>query len=37
MGFETASPQYQWLNRIIAVGTGRRTPEGPVYEVFEVL
>ena len=37
MGFETASAQYQWLNRIIAIGTGRRTPEGPVYEVFEVL
>jgi Protein of unknown function (DUF3237) len=37
MGFETASPQYEWVNRIIAIGTGRRTSEGPVYEVFEVL
>ena len=35
--FETAAPKYDWLNRIIAVGTGRRPPEGPVYDVFEVL
>ncbi len=34
---ETAAPRYDWLNRIIAVGTGRRPPEGPVYDVFEVL
>ena len=37
VAFETAAPRYDWLNRIIAVGTGRRPPEGPVYEVFEVL
>ena len=35
--FETAAPHYAWLNRIIAVGTGNRPPEGPVYDVFEVL
>ena len=35
--FETASAKYAWLNRIFAVGTGRRPPEGPVYEIFEVL
>jgi Protein of unknown function (DUF3237) len=35
--FETASAKYGWLNRIFAVGTGRRPPEGPVYELFEVL
>jgi hypothetical protein len=35
--FETASQKYDWLNRIIAVGTGRREPSGPIYEVFEVL
>ncbi len=35
--FETAAPKYDWLNRIIAIGTGRRPPEGPVYDVFEVL
>ncbi len=37
IAFETAAPQYDWLNRVIAVGTGRRPPEGPVYDVFEVL
>ena len=37
VAFETAAAKYDWLNRIIAVGTGRRPPEGPVYDVFEVL
>ncbi len=37
IAFETAAPKYDWLNRIIAIGTGRRPPEGPVYEIFEVL
>lgn len=37
VAFETAAQQYDWLNRIIAVGTGNRPPEGPVYDVFEVL
>ena len=35
--FETASEKYSWLNGIIAIGTGSRPPEGPVYDVFEVL
>ena len=35
--FETASQKYDWLNRIIAVATGRREATGPIYEVFEVL
>ena len=35
--FETASQKYDWLNRIIAVATGRREASGPIYEVFEVL
>jgi hypothetical protein len=35
--FETASKKYDWLNRIIAIATGRREATGPVYEVFEVL
>ncbi|AYG62124.1 hypothetical protein CCGE525_25110 (plasmid) [Rhizobium jaguaris] len=26
-----------WLNDIIAVGTGHRLPDGPIYNVFEVL
>ena len=34
---ETASEKYDWLNRVIAIGTGHRPPEGPVYDVFEVL
>jgi len=37
IAFETAAAKYDWLNRIIALGTGRRLPKGPVYEVFEVL
>lgn len=35
--FETGAPRYDWLNRIVAVGTGRRSTEGPIYEMFEVL
>jgi hypothetical protein len=35
--FETASPKYDWLNRIVSVATGRREATGPVYEVYEVL
>lgn len=37
VAFETAAPKYDWLNRIIAIGTGRRASEGPIYEIFEVL
>jgi hypothetical protein len=37
INFETAAPKYDWLNRIIGIGTGNRPPEGPVYEIFEVL
>jgi hypothetical protein len=35
--FETAAPQYDWINRLIAVGLGHRQADGPVYSVFEVL
>jgi hypothetical protein len=35
--FETAAPAYAWLNKIVAVGSGRRDPGGPVYRVEEVL
>jgi hypothetical protein len=35
--FETSAPKYDWMNRIIAVGTGHRLPDGPLYSVFEVL
>lgn len=35
--FETSAEKYDWLNRIIAIGTGDRLPDGPVYNIFEVL
>lgn len=35
--FETAAPQYKWLNDIVAVSQGYRTPQGISYNVFEVL
>jgi hypothetical protein len=35
--FETAAPKYAWLNKVFGIGTGSRPPEGPVYEIFEVL
>ncbi|WP_322015199.1 DUF3237 domain-containing protein [Paraburkholderia sp. J12] len=35
--FEAPSGKYEWLNRVIAVGTGHRFPDGPIYSVFEVL
>jgi hypothetical protein len=34
--FVTAS-RYNWLNGIIAIGTGYRTPAGVIYSLFEVL
>ena len=35
--FETASEKYDWLNRIVAVGIGRREPGRAVYDLFEIL
>lgn len=35
--FETASPKYDWLNRVVAVGVGRREPDAVIYDVHEVL
>ncbi|MCH7794022.1 MAG: DUF3237 domain-containing protein [Proteobacteria bacterium] len=35
--FETASEKYDWLNRIVAVGVGRRLPGHAAYDVFEIL
>ncbi|HKM60947.1 MAG TPA: DUF3237 domain-containing protein [Acidisphaera sp.] len=35
--FETGAPQHAWLNRLIAIATGDRKPDGPHYDVFEVL
>lgn len=39
INFETAAPRYAWLNAVIGIGigTGSRPPEGPVYDIFEVL
>ncbi len=34
--FETAAGEYDWLNRVLAVGAGHRLPNGPVFSVFEV-
>lgn len=35
--FETSSPKYDWLNRILAIGVGRREKTGPIYSVHEIL
>jgi len=35
--FETAHPKYAFLNRLVAVSTGDRRPEGPIYTIDEVL
>ena len=35
--FETSSPKYAWLNKIVSVGIGERQPNGVSYEVFEIL
>jgi hypothetical protein len=35
--FETAAPQYDFLNRLIAIGIGLRRADGVNYSIFEVL
>ena len=35
--FETSWQKYAFLNRIMAVATGRREATGPIYDVFQVL
>jgi hypothetical protein len=35
--FETSAPDYDWINKVLAIGSGRRTADGPVYSIFEVL
>ena len=35
--FETASPKYAFLNRLLAVGIGEIRPEGPVHVIEEIL
>ena len=34
--FECGDPRYDWLNKVIAVGTGEQTAAGPIYTIFEV-
>jgi hypothetical protein len=35
--FETGHPKYGFLNRLLAVSTGDRRAEGPIYTIDEVL
>jgi len=35
--FETAHPRYAFLNRLLAVSTGDRRAEGPIYTIDEIL
>jgi hypothetical protein len=35
--FETGAEGYSWLNQIVTVGTGRRDPGGPIYDLYEIL
>lgn len=34
--FETSAGNYDWLNRVVAIGSGDRRPSGPIYHLFEV-
>jgi len=34
--FETGHPKYDWLNRIVTVGVGRREPTAAVYDLYEI-
>ena len=34
--FETSAGKYDWLNRVVAIGSGDRRPSGPIYHLFEV-
>jgi hypothetical protein len=35
--FESGAASYQWLNDVLAIGAGRQTETGAVYEIFEIL
>jgi glucuronate isomerase len=35
--FETAAPNYAFLNRLLALGIGEIRPEGPVHAIEEIL
>lgn len=34
--FQTGAPDCLWLNDLVAVGVGRKTPQGVTYDVFAV-
>jgi Protein of unknown function (DUF3237) len=34
--FQTGAPEYEWLNRLIAVGRGKVVPGGVEYRVWAV-
>ena len=34
---ECGAEAHRWLNDVLAVGVGRQTAEGPLYDVFEIL
>ena len=35
--FETAAPEHAWINGIVVVAMGGRSPGGVKYELFEIL
>ena len=34
--FETASEKLEWLNRLVAIGVGKRTATGVIYDLFAI-
>ncbi len=37
VSFQTSAEKYAFLNGILALGTGHRLPDGPLYGIFEVV
>jgi hypothetical protein len=35
--FQTAAPQYDWINHVVGIGMGHRLADGPIYSIFELL
>jgi hypothetical protein len=35
--FETSAPQYEFLNRLLAIASGDRRASGPIYAIDEIL
>lgn len=35
--FECGDARYDWLNNVLAVGKGERTPTGAIYSIFEII